>query len=57
MDSASTLWKGSASPEEEHVVSLADAFTAATALEFGARLVTGAEASIEGIDQLMVDGV
>jgi len=57
VDSDSPLWKRAASLKADHSMSLADAFAAATALEFKSRLVTGADEEFEGIHGLQVDRV
>jgi len=57
VDSDSPLWKRAASLKADHSMSLADAFAAATALEFKSRLVTGADEEFEGIHGLQVDRI
>lgn len=57
VDADSGLWKKAASLKAEHKMSLADAFAAATALEFRSRLVTGADAEFDNIRALQVERV
>jgi predicted nucleic acid-binding protein len=52
VDPDSSLWKRAASLKADHSISLADAFAAATALEFRSKLVTGADQEFEGIHGL-----
>lgn len=51
------LWKRAASLKAERTMSLADAFAAATAMEFKARLVTGSDVDFEGIHGLEVERI
>lgn len=57
LDADSPLWKKAASLKAEHSMSLADAFAAATALEFRAKLVTGADVDFDGVRALQVERV
>lgn len=51
------LWKRAAFLKAERTMSLADAFAAATAMEFKARLVTGSDVDFEGIRGLEVERI
>ncbi|MDA4121818.1 MAG: type II toxin-antitoxin system VapC family toxin [Thaumarchaeota archaeon] len=57
VDPTSPLWKRAASLKAEHSMSLADAFAASTALELGAKLVTGADADFDGVARLQLERV
>ena len=53
----STLWKTAASLKADHIMSLADAFAAATALELKARLITGNDEEFDDIRGLEVERI
>jgi uncharacterized protein len=57
VDTDLPLWKRAASLKAQKAMSLADAFAASTALELGAKLVTGADAEFDGIAGLRVERV
>lgn len=57
VDPNSPLWKRAASLKADHRMSLADAFAAATAIEFKSRLVTGADEEFEGIHGFSVERI
>jgi predicted nucleic acid-binding protein len=52
-----TLWKHAASIKAEHLLSLADAFAAATAFRMKGILVTGADTEFDGIKGLQIDHI